>query len=100
MNLYCHGCNKTHEFTAGQAERLVYTLQGQFADALCSDKVAGEPYEMIPCLEETLRNSWDSECYYEFAAEMVECRQGLARERQAKFRELLAAQAEKREVTL
>jgi hypothetical protein len=91
--LYCHNCNTTHEFTAGQIERLAYTLQGQYADALCSDKIAGESYQMIPCLKDTLGESWDSECYLEFTSGQVECRQRLGREHRAQGRELLAAQS-------
>lgn len=77
MKLYCTDCNATHDFSAGEIERIVYALQGDLADALM--KADGLPWEGLPeesleCLESVLGGSYDSEVYQEWTQAHVERR--------------------------
>lgn len=81
FGVWCAQHGERHGLTIRDAERLVYTLQGQLADALTepeSDRQeAGEPgWEVANrlCPLEALRMGRDGECYLEHVDEMLEAR--------------------------
>jgi hypothetical protein len=73
MLLYCLSCKHNHRFTNGEAERIIYTLQGMEWDAVVSVKDERE-YGDYDCLRAILGLSHDSECYAEHTTNLVENR--------------------------
>lgn len=80
MLLYCFSCNRVHELSAGNAERIIYALQGGLADAEMreANKAITIPEDGVACLMETLRDSYDAEAYGEWTNNAIESRQRLA----------------------
>jgi hypothetical protein len=75
MILYCHFCNETHQFSNGEVERIVYTLQGELGDYAIGGMPLVEQHEEAQrCLRSWLSASHDIEEYGEFAEAGVACR--------------------------
>lgn len=75
MRLYCHSCNETHRFTAGEVERIVYTLQGELGDWALGGLQKVEHHEdATRCLKGLLSASHDIEEYGEYTEAGVACR--------------------------
>lgn len=79
MNLYCWNHNKTHPFTPGEVEQIVYALTAMEFEAKRSPEGNGEEYDpkLLCCPREALALAQDSECYLE------QVEQGVARRRDA-----------------
>lgn len=89
MKLFCigdHGLrpggSRVHEFTEGEVERILYTLQAMYASAVCTPddgelELRGTSALTMqhPCLEEVLGWSEEPEMYLEWVNETVEARQ-------------------------
>jgi hypothetical protein len=76
MDLYCWPHNKTHPFTPGEVEQIVYALTAMEFEAKRSPEGNWEEYspKQLCCPREALSLAQDSECYLEQVQQGVECR--------------------------
>lgn len=76
MQLYCWNHNKTHPFTPGEVEQIVYALTAMEFDSRRSDEGQWEEYspKLLHCPREVLSLAQDSECYLEQVEQGVACR--------------------------
>lgn len=80
MNLYCTACNRTHRYTAGEVERIVYALQAAEADERTADvqdrhDAGKDPMVEAHCFNYVLALAGPgSEMYWEHVENMVENR--------------------------
>lgn len=81
MKLFCNVCQELHQFTPGEVERIVYTLQGSRHDAVMTplDSKIRE-YHKEYCLKSDLSMSYDGEGYSEHVYSLVESRRATQKE--------------------
>lgn len=77
MDLHCWPHNRTHHFTPGEVEQIVYALTGMLSTEETAEPLGLQEPRLI-CPKEALALARDSECYLEHVEQGVECRKALA----------------------
>lgn len=78
MTIYCQRCDRTHRFTAGDVERMLYTLQGALHDAKQEPDALKYLDERGDCLKDVLRSSHHIEEYLEHTTACVDARRQMS----------------------